>query len=83
MNEVGKPSHGPSWLFVLINAILCVFILAVAAAAVKLITESEPKPEQIETVRRSAALVETITVDKGTYSPLHLCPPLTMAQAGR
>jgi len=70
MNEVGKPSHGPSWLFVLINAILCVFILAVAAAAVKLITESEPKPEQIETVRRSAALVETITVDKGTYSPI-------------
>ena len=70
MNEVGNPSQRPRWLFILVNAMLCVFILAVAVAAVKLISESEPKPEQIETVRRSSALVETVTVEKGTYSPI-------------
>jgi RND family efflux transporter MFP subunit len=46
-----------------------VAILAAAAAAIALIYYTEPSAQQINATRKSAALVETVTVQRGTYSP--------------
>ncbi|MDG2384785.1 MAG: efflux RND transporter periplasmic adaptor subunit [Pirellulaceae bacterium] len=69
MNEAGKSSRKRSWLSILFNVVLCVLILAAAFVVSYGIKVSEPKAEQINTVRKSAALVETVTVHKGTFSP--------------
>ncbi|MCP4195459.1 MAG: efflux RND transporter periplasmic adaptor subunit [Planctomycetaceae bacterium] len=69
MNEAGKPSRKRSWLSILFNVVLCVLILAAALVLSYGIKVSEPKAEQINTVRKSAALVETVIVQKGTFSP--------------
>lgn len=69
MNDAGTPHRTRRWLIVFINLTLCLAILAISAAAVVVINRSEPTAQQIETVRRSAALVDTVTVQRGTYAP--------------
>lgn len=69
MNDapVPRPSRG---LFRIIgNLIACVAILSGSAAAIVIINRTEPTAEQITATRRSSALVETVTVARGTYSP--------------
>ena len=57
------------WRGILINAIVCLAILAASAAAIVVINRTEPTAKQIETKRKSAALVDTVTVVRGTFSP--------------
>lgn len=51
------------------TAMVCLTILGVSVAAIIVINKTEPKAQQIEATRKSAAKVETVTVEKGTYSP--------------
>jgi RND family efflux transporter MFP subunit len=51
------------------TAIACLAILATSAAAVVVINQTEPTAQQINATRKSAALVETVTVRRGTHSP--------------
>jgi RND family efflux transporter MFP subunit len=44
-------------------------ILAASAATVVVINRTEPTAQQIDATRKSAALVETVTVQRGTYAP--------------
>lgn len=69
MSEAGQPRPRRRWLSILLNSVLCLVILAGAAAGVWLIYSTEPTAKQVDTKRMSAALVETITVERNTYSP--------------
>jgi RND family efflux transporter MFP subunit len=69
MTNTGLSKPRRSWLSIILNALVCLAILAGAAAGVWLIYSTEPTAQQIETKRKSAALVETITVTRGTYAP--------------
>lgn len=48
---------------------LCLAVLAGSAAGVWWIYQTEPEAQQINAKRKSAALVETIVVERNTYSP--------------
>jgi RND family efflux transporter MFP subunit len=48
---------------------LCLAILAATAAGIRWIYDNEPKAQQINHKRKSAALVETVTVERKTWSP--------------
>ena len=63
-----EPTKG-SWISVVVNAVVCLAILAASAAAVVFINRTEPTAQQINHKRKSAALVETIMVQRGTYAP--------------
>lgn len=69
MNEASHEPTRRRWLSILLNAIVCIAILAASAAAIVVINRTEPTAQQIDTKRKSAALVETVTVERGTYSP--------------
>ena len=69
MNDAAQPRAIWFWLRFVGNLILCVAILAAAGAAIVWINRTEPTAEQITATRKSAALVETVTVRRGTYSP--------------
>ena len=56
-------------LGVLGNVIICAAILAGAVWAVRYINDTEPVAEKVNATRKSMALVDTITVSRGTYSP--------------
>lgn len=62
-----------SWIWrtlgVLGNVIICAAILAGAVWAVRYINDTEPVAEKVNATRKSMALVDTITVSRGTYSP--------------
>ncbi len=62
-------NHDDSWLRIAGNVIVCLAILAASAAAIVVINRTEPTAQQIKATRKSAALVETVTVQRGTYSP--------------
>ena len=64
-----KESPKRSWPTIVINTIMCLSILGASAAAIVVINRTEPTAEQINTRRKSAALVETVVVERGTYSP--------------
>lgn len=53
----------------IVSVLLCGALLAGAAFALMKIYGTEPKAEQEGATRRSAALVETVTVSHGTYTP--------------
>ena len=57
------------WIRFVGNAVACIAILAASAATIVWINQTEPTAEQISATRKSAALVETLTVTRGTYSP--------------
>ncbi len=69
MNNASQPRPKRRWLMALLNIFLCLAILAGSAAAIVVINQTEPTAQQINTTRKSAALVETVTVTRGTYSP--------------
>lgn len=57
------------WLSVVLNTLTCLVVLAATAAGVWWINRTEPKAEQINHRRKSAALVETVTVERRNWSP--------------
>jgi RND family efflux transporter MFP subunit len=57
------------WRRIVGSFLACVAILATSVAAIILINETEPTAQQINATRKSAALVETVTVERGDYSP--------------
>lgn len=57
------------WLSVLASTIVCVAILVGSAAAIVVINRTEPTAEQIKATRKSSALVDTVIVERGTFSP--------------
>ena len=69
MNDAANPRPKRRWLTFLANAIVCLAVLGIAVAAVVAINESEPTAQQLDAKRKSAALVETVTVQRGVYSP--------------
>ncbi|MFK7768176.1 MAG: efflux RND transporter periplasmic adaptor subunit [Mariniblastus sp.] len=64
-----RPKSKWGWLRIVINVIVCVAILAGAAGAIIVINRTEPTAQKINSTRKSAALVETITVERGDFSP--------------
>lgn len=69
MSEAGQPRPRRRWLSVLLNIVLSLVILAGSAAGVWMIYSTEPTAGQLETKRKSAALVETLTVRRDTLAP--------------
>lgn len=69
MNDASHSPPPRRWLSVLLNTFLCLLIVGAATAAVVAIYRTEPKAEQINATRKSAALVETVIVERGAYSP--------------
>lgn len=57
----------PSWKWTLP---LCIGILLVAGGAVWLIYTTEPEAERTGAMRRSAMLVDVVTVERGDYRPI-------------
>ncbi|TWU43033.1 Multidrug resistance protein MdtA precursor [Novipirellula aureliae] len=64
-----KSSRTRRWLSFLGTAICCLAILAGAAGAIVVINHTEPTAKQVNATRKSAALVETLVVERGTYRP--------------
>lgn len=60
---------GVRWLRLVVNVIVCVVILAAAVAVIYWINQTEPVAQKAKTTRKSTAIVETITVNRGTWSP--------------
>lgn len=69
MSETGQSRPRRRWLSVLLNTVLSLAFLAGSAAAVWLIYRTEPTAQQIDSKRKSAALVETLTVRRDTFEP--------------
>jgi RND family efflux transporter MFP subunit len=70
MNDASRSKSSRVWLRVLVTAIACLCILAAAVAAIVVINRTEPTAQQIDATRKSSALVETVTVRRGTYAPI-------------
>lgn len=68
MNEFQSPPKW-RWFGVVGTLVACVAILSASAAAIVVINRTEPTAKQIKATRKSAALVETMTVKRGTFSP--------------
>ena len=58
-----------NWFRVVVNLILCTGILAGAAYLIYVINTNEPTAEKLNSTRKSAALVKTVKVLRGSYSP--------------
>ncbi|GAB5403303.1 MAG: efflux RND transporter periplasmic adaptor subunit [Aureliella sp.] len=69
MNSDSPKRPGRNWLSFLLNVIVCSLIFAGAAYAIVVINRTEPTAQQIQTKRKSAALVDTVVVRRDTYSP--------------
>jgi RND family efflux transporter MFP subunit len=69
VNDAPKQRPRRSRIGILSTTIVCVLILAASAAAIVVIHQTEPTAQQIQATRKSAALVETLSVKRGTYSP--------------
>ncbi len=67
----GNPTKRSSrrWIRALVSVIVCSCLLGASAAAIVVINRTEPTAQQVEATRKSAALVETVTVQRGTYHP--------------
>lgn len=57
------------WLRTLATLLVCIAILGGAAAAVVYINQTEPTAKKSNSARKSAALIETVVVERGTFSP--------------
>ncbi|MEO1526187.1 MAG: efflux RND transporter periplasmic adaptor subunit [Planctomycetota bacterium] len=51
------------------NLLACFAVLAGAALAIKWINDTEPSAQQVNATRKSAAIVETVVVTRGTHAP--------------
>lgn len=69
MNDTSKEPSRRSWLGIIGNAIACIAILAASAYAIVVINRTEPTAQQINTRRKSSAIVDTVIAKRGRYSP--------------
>ncbi|HBE64196.1 MAG TPA: efflux transporter periplasmic adaptor subunit [Rhodopirellula baltica] len=69
MSDASKQRPKWRWLRILGTTITCLAILGASAAAVVVINKTEPTAQQVNATRKSSALVDTITAERGTYSP--------------
>lgn len=69
MNDAPPKRSKWHWLRIVGSAVACLAILAASAAAIVVINRTEPTAQTINTTRKSAALVETLAMRRGTYSP--------------
>ncbi|KAA5539573.1 efflux RND transporter periplasmic adaptor subunit [Roseiconus nitratireducens] len=69
MTDAPQSRSSRRWLRVIGNLAACLAILAASAGAIVWINRTEPTAQQIKATRQSSALVETVTVRRGTYSP--------------
>ncbi|EKK04432.1 efflux transporter, RND family, MFP subunit [Rhodopirellula baltica SH28] len=69
MSDASKQRPNWRWLRILGTTITCLAILGASAAAVVVINKTEPTAQQVNATRKSSALVNTITAERGTYSP--------------
>lgn len=71
MNEATdqRPNSKWRWLRMLATFIACCAILGGAVAAIIVINQTEPTAQKDKSSRKSSALVETVTIERGTYSP--------------
>jgi len=51
------------------TALTCLAIIGASVATVVVINQTEPTAQKLESTRKSAALVETVTVERGTFAP--------------
>ncbi|GAA5507098.1 efflux RND transporter periplasmic adaptor subunit [Novipirellula caenicola] len=68
MNK-SRPSRPSRWLGIIGTTMACLAILSASVAAIVVINRTEPTAKQIKATRKSAALVETVTVERGDFSP--------------
>lgn len=64
-----RPTTKWRWLRVLGTLLICCAIFGAAVAAIIVINQTEPTAQKDNSSRKSAALVETVTVERGTHSP--------------
>jgi len=57
------------WVRILVSAVVCLILVVASGVAISIINATEPTAKQVAAKRKSAALVETITVERGAYSP--------------
>ena len=69
MTDASDQRATQGWLSGISNATACTVILAATAVAILVINRTEPAAQKINATRKSAALVETVTVRRDTYSP--------------
>ncbi|PHQ33880.1 efflux RND transporter periplasmic adaptor subunit [Rhodopirellula bahusiensis] len=69
MNDASKQRPKWRWLRILGTIITCLAILGASAAAVVVINQTEPTAQQVNATRKSSALVNTITAERGSFSP--------------
>ena len=58
-----------NWLRLVVNTLVCLAILSAAAYSLFVINNTQPAAQKLNSVRKSAALVETQTVVRGDYAP--------------
>lgn len=64
-----KESRWRLALRIVVSVVLCVAVLAGATGAVLMIYQTEPTAQQGGATRKSAALVETVKAERGSYRP--------------
>lgn len=69
MSDPPQPRKKWRWLRVLLTVFACAAILSGSVAAVVVIQQTQPTAQTINATRKSAALVETMIVDRGDYAP--------------
>ncbi len=69
MSDTSNQSPGPGRRRIVISLVTCVVVVALAAGAVVWINQTEPTAERGGATRKTAALVETTTVRRGSYRP--------------
>ncbi len=69
MSDVTDNRSKGNWLSSITTILVCLTILGVSVAAIVVINRTEPTAQQVEATRKSAALVETIVVERGTFTP--------------
>ena len=69
MAEASEKRATRTWIHILVSVIVCLGILGWAIAALVWIYKTEPAAKKIKSTRKSAALVETIRVQRATFSP--------------
>ena len=69
MSDSPTPSRRTIALRAVVSVVLCVVLLGSAAGALAVIFNTEPQAQRSGATRKSAALVEVVTVSRGTYRP--------------
>ncbi len=69
MNQTPKRRRIRRWLGIVGNLFVCLLVLGAATAGIVVINNTEPTAEQGGATRKSAALVETIAVERSRHRP--------------